>query len=103
MKHTAILTLEQAACAARRRVCTGGVAVGALLAGLGSAAPGNRPSPKRPLMPENQPHQGAVQIRLYLFGAGGTFAGHCAPCRFLSLVATTAGPRWGPAVVASAR
>ena len=38
MKHTAILTLEQAACAARRRVCTGGVAVGALLAGLGSAA-----------------------------------------------------------------
>lgn len=38
MKHTALLSLEQAARAARRRVRTGGVAAGALLAGLGAAA-----------------------------------------------------------------
>lgn len=38
MKHTAILSLEQAALASRKRVLTGGVAAGALLTGLGAAA-----------------------------------------------------------------
>lgn len=38
MKHTAILSAEQAVHSARRRVRTGGVAAGALLAGLGAVA-----------------------------------------------------------------
>lgn len=38
MKHTAILSVEQAVHSARRRVRTGGVAAGALLAGLGAVA-----------------------------------------------------------------
>lgn len=38
MKHTAILSVEQAVHSALRRVRTGGVAAGALLAGLGAVA-----------------------------------------------------------------
>lgn len=38
MKHTMILSVEQAAQAARKRILNGGVAVGALLTGLGVAA-----------------------------------------------------------------
>lgn len=38
MKHTAIMSLEQAVQAARKRVLTGGVAAGLLVTGLGVAA-----------------------------------------------------------------